>query len=107
MGTPLLITIPIKAIHFWWCLDEQHHKKKPALGQPVTLAVLFAGQKDKFVHVPTVDQQEVDLMEALAGMEEDERLDDGAVEIDSADSRAAVESSAYKLLKIRIYLLRS
>ena len=51
----------------------------------VTLAVLFAGQKDKFVCVPTVDQQEVHLMEALAEMEEDERLDDGAVEIDSDD----------------------
>ena len=36
----------------------------------VTLAVLFAGQKDKFVHVPMVDQLEVDLMEGLAEMED-------------------------------------
>ena len=28
--------------------------------KPVTLVVLFAGQKDKFVHVPMVDQQEAD-----------------------------------------------
>ena len=53
--------------------------------KPVTLAVLFSGQKDKFVHVPMVDQQEADLMEVLAEMEEDERLDDGAVEIDLDD----------------------
>ena len=51
--------------------------------KPVTLAVLFAGQKDSFVHVPTVDQQGVDLMEALTEMEEDERPDDGAAKIDS------------------------
>ena len=47
----------------------------------MTLAVLFAGQKEKIVHVPTVDQHEADMMEAFAEMEEDDRLDDGAVEI--------------------------
>lgn len=51
--------------------------------KPVTLAVFFTGQKDSFVHVPTVDQQEADLMEAFAEMEEDERPDDGAAKIDS------------------------
>ena len=51
--------------------------------KPVMLAVLFTGQKDKFAHVLTVDQHEADLMEALAEIKEDERLDDGAVEIDS------------------------
>ena len=51
--------------------------------KPVTLAVLLAGQKGSFVCVLTVDQQEADLMEALTEIEEDERPDDGAVEIDS------------------------
>lgn len=53
--------------------------------KPVTLAVLFAGQKEKFVRMSTqsLDQWEADLMEAIAEMEEDERLDDGAIEISS------------------------
>ena len=56
--------------------------------KPVTLATLFAGQKDKFARVPAVDQQEADLMEALAEAEEDDRLDDGAVEVDSDEEYA-------------------
>jgi hypothetical protein len=53
--------------------------------KPVTLAVLFAGQKEKFVCMSTqsLDQQEANLMEAIAEMDEDERLDDGAIEIPS------------------------
>ena len=44
--------------------------------KPVTVAVLFAGQKEKFVCISTqsLDQWEVDLMEAMAEMDEDERL---------------------------------
>ena len=38
---------------------------------------------DKFICVPTVDQHEADIMEALAEIEEDDRLDDSAVEIPS------------------------
>ena len=55
--------------------------------KPMTLATLFAGQKDKFARVP-MDQQEADLMEALAEAEEDDRLDDGAVEVDSDEECA-------------------
>lgn len=51
--------------------------------KPVTLAILFAGQKDKFACVPTVNQHEADLSEALAEIEEDEWLDDGAFKIHS------------------------
>ena len=53
--------------------------------KPVTLAVLFAGQKKKFVRMSTqsLDQREADLMEAIAEMDKDERLDDGAIEIPS------------------------
>ena len=56
--------------------DTAHGKWKP-----VTLATLFAGQKDKFACVPAVDQREADLMEALAEAEEDDRLDDGTVRL--------------------------
>jgi hypothetical protein len=53
--------------------------------KPVTLAVLFAGRKEKFVRVSTqsLDQQEANLMEAIAEMDEDERLNDGAIKIPS------------------------
>ena len=53
--------------------------------KPVTLAVLFARQKEKFVCMSTqsLDQQEANLMEAMAEMDEDERLNDGAIEIPS------------------------
>jgi len=51
--------------------------------KPVTLAVLFAGQKEKFVCMSTqsLDQWEANLMEAIAEMDEDERLNDGAIKI--------------------------
>ena len=51
----------------------------------VTLAVLFAGQKEKFACMSTqsLDQWEANLMEAIAEMDEDERLDDGAIKIAS------------------------
>jgi hypothetical protein len=53
--------------------------------KPVTLAVLFAGQKEKSAHMSTqsLDQQEVNLIEAMAEMDEDERLNDGTIEIPS------------------------
>ena len=41
-----------------------------------------------FFPVRLFDQQEVDLMEALAEAEEDDRLDDGAVEVDSDEEYA-------------------
>lgn len=48
--------------------------------KPVSLAVLFARQNE-FVRVSTqsLDQREADLMEAIAEMDEDDRLDDGAI----------------------------
>jgi hypothetical protein len=51
-----------------------------------TLAVLFGGQKERASQLSPaeVDTESV-LMEALAEAEEDERLDDGEVEIDSDD----------------------
>ena len=53
--------------------------------KPVTLTVQFAGQKEKFVCISThsLDQWETDLMEAIVGMDKDERLDDGAIKIPS------------------------
>ena len=53
--------------------------------KPVTLAVLFAGQKEKFVCMSTqsLDQWEANLMEAIVEMDKDERLDDGTIEISS------------------------
>jgi hypothetical protein len=53
--------------------------------KPATLTVLFVGQKEKFVYVSTqsLDQQEADLMEAIAEMDEDKRLNDGAIKISS------------------------
>ena len=57
--------------------------------KPATLAVLFTGQKEKFVHMSTqsLDQQEANLMEAIVEMDEDERLDDGAIEIPSENEQ--------------------
>lgn len=53
--------------------------------KPVTLAVLFAWQKEKFgcVSTQSLDQQKANLMEAMAEMDEDERLNDGTIEIPS------------------------
>ena len=78
-----------------WIGDVQHAERDDS-DMPVTtedtacgtwklvmLATLFTGQKDKFACVPVVNQQEVDLMEALVEAEEDDRLDDGAVKVDS------------------------
>jgi len=52
--------------------------------EPITLALLFGGEKPPRSRLPP---EEVDaesrLMEALAELEEDERLDDGEVEIPS------------------------
>ena len=75
-----------------WAVDDEDSDTEDELPQahvrkwkPVTLAVLFAGQKEKFVHMSTqsLDQQEADLMEAIVEMDEDERLDDSAIEIPS------------------------
>ena len=53
--------------------------------KPATLTVLFVGQKEKFVYVSTqsLDQQKADLMEAIAEIDEDERLNDGTIKISS------------------------
>jgi hypothetical protein len=55
-----------------------------------TLAVLFGGQKERPSRLSPaeVDAESV-LMEALAEAEEDGRLDDGEVEIDSDDEFVA------------------
>jgi hypothetical protein len=52
--------------------------------KPTTLAVLFGGQKERPSRLlPEEIDAESALMQALADLEEDERLDDGAMEIDS------------------------
>ena len=50
--------------------------------KPITLALLFGGAKSRGSRDSQVDA-ESQLMEALAELEEDERLDDGEVEIHS------------------------
>ena len=47
------------------------------------LALLLESSRWVSVHVLTVDQHEVDMMEAFTEMEVDGRLDNGAVEIPS------------------------
>jgi hypothetical protein len=75
-----------------WAVDDEDSDTEDGLPQahmskwkPVILAVLFAGQKEKSVHMSTqsLDQWEVNLIEAMAEMDEDERLNDGAIEIPS------------------------
>jgi hypothetical protein len=54
--------------------------------KPVTLTKLFGGQKEHPSQlVPAEIDAESELMQALAEVDEDERLDDGAVEIPSED----------------------
>jgi hypothetical protein len=50
------------------------------------LAILFDGQKEPPRSLRTEVDAEVELMQALAEADEDERPDDGAVEIDSDDA---------------------
>lgn len=54
--------------------------------KPTTLAVLFGGLLEQPSRLPNseIDAEAV-LMEALANVEEDERLDEGAVEIDTEE----------------------
>ena len=53
--------------------------------KPVILAILFAGQKEKFVCMSTqsLDQQEANLMEAIAEMDKEERLNESTIKIPS------------------------
>jgi hypothetical protein len=71
-----------------WAADEEDSDAEDGCvskWKPATLTVLFVGQKEKFVYVSTqsLDQQEADLMEAIAEMDEDERLNDSAIKISS------------------------
>ena len=63
-----------------WRIAADHALK----WKPTTLAVLFGGQKERPSRLlPEEINAESALMQALADLEEDERLDGGAMEIDS------------------------
>lgn len=54
--------------------------------RPLTLAMLFGGQKERLSpSLPREIDAEAELMQALAELEEEENLDDGAIEIPSED----------------------
>ena len=54
--------------------------------RPLTLATLFGGQKERLSRsLPREIDAEAELMQALAELEEEENLDDGAIEIPSED----------------------
>jgi hypothetical protein len=62
---------------------------RTAAWTPITLAKLFGGRDERPSQLlPAEIDAESELMQALAEIDEDERLDDGAVEILSEDEYA-------------------
>ena len=65
-------------------MDDRQCAKTVWKWKPITLALLFGGEKPRRSRLPPEEvDAESQLMEALAELEEDERLDDGEVEIPS------------------------
>jgi hypothetical protein len=90
-----------------WAADDEDLDLEDRLPQacmskwkPVTLAVLFAGQKEKFVcrSTQSLDQREANLMKGIAEMDEDERLDDGTIEIPS-DNEQWVYNTLWQVVR--------
>ena len=65
-------------------MDDRQCAKTVWKWKPITLALLFGGEKPRWSRLPPEEvDAESQLMEALAELEEDKWLDDGEVEIPS------------------------
>ncbi|KAF7977196.1 hypothetical protein HWV62_4445, partial [Athelia sp. TMB] len=80
---------------FWKYFEHSGEKACPAAAaawKGTTLAVLFGGiaaSRRRSTRLPAAEvSAEAALMEALADIEEDSRLDEGAIEIDSDEEYA-------------------